>query len=399
MKRRPARPVLREKVREIVIEHTGHRPERVRLESRLVQDLGIDSLDLIELVLSIEEALDITIPEPAESGDPIFESVFTKPDFSVGDLAELVYLQWDSEGRRPGVNRWKGKITKATRSLSPFSQWDGVWVPNAGDPLFKALGANESGHRCYRRLSDGMGCVTIPAATVAFGQRKEEMAAFLIDVEPVSTTAYARFLNSVGPIDSELELLWFSLPSWDKRGIHLPLIRDDGRWIPQAGTETWPMILVSWFGANAYAFWANGDDWRDFEGSSPYLPSGRQFEYAARGTEPRLFPWGADEATPERVSVDRLEFRRRYKLEELPLSPVNERLGVSPFGLRHMAGNVWQWCRDWHDPETKKVRVERGGSWVGPAELARCDYSRGRPPFAKGRCLGFRCVSALPDSS
>ncbi|XZE56067.1 hypothetical protein SH139x_002124 [Planctomycetaceae bacterium SH139] len=38
------------------------------------------------------------------------------------------------------------------------------------------------------------------------------------------------------------------------------------------------------------------------------------------------------------------------------------------------------------------VRSERGGSWVGPIELCRPSYRRGRNPDARGRCLGFRCV-------
>jgi formylglycine-generating enzyme len=39
------------------------------------------------------------------------------------------------------------------------------------------------------------------------------------------------------------------------------------------------------------------------------------------------------------------------------------------------------------------TRSERGGSWIGAAELIRSSYRRARTPHARGRCLGFRCVS------
>ena len=191
---------------------------------------------------------------------------------------------------------------------------------------------------------------------------------------------------------------------------HELLRRSADGWGAVPGAERWPMILVSWYGANAYSRWANGADWRDYRDDAPHLPTEAPWEYAARGPEPREFPWGDGEASADRMRFGLHERAREYGVSELPLAAVNEKLGMSPPGLRHMAGNVWQWCRDWYAPDFYRtdaarepdawcrdpsgVRSERGGSWVGPASLCRSSYRRGRAPAARGRCLGFRCVHA-----
>ena len=171
------------------------------------------------------------------------------------------------------------------------------------------------------------------------------------------------------------------------------------------------MILVSWYGSVAYSLWANRREWRGYR-EGGLLPTEAQWEYAARGPASRRFPWGDDPVTPDRALVGLHRARTAYAWI-LPLAEVQARLGVSPFGLHHMAGNVWQWCADWYAADFYSraeasesnplnscptgIRCERGGSWIGPADLARSSYRRGRPPAARGRCLGFRCVGLLED--
>jgi formylglycine-generating enzyme required for sulfatase activity len=280
----------------------------------------------------------------------------------------------------------------------------------------------------YRRRSDGMRCLLIPAASVEIGSDSPaahhderpkhvvEMDSFLIDAEPVSTTAYCRFLNSVGDVAPNILADWFVLDPEDDRNEHVLVHQVGSEWRPVPGAERWPMILVSWYGANAYSLWANGRDWQGYradQGAEPesFLPTEAQWEYAARGARYQAFPWGDESPAPDRLRYGQHRKGATYRPDTLPMADVNDLLGMSPFGLHHMAGNVWQWCRDWFDqtfyrrPEARrgnpvnvtpgKVRSERGGSWIGPADLCRSSFRRGRPPAARGRCLGFRCINSV----
>ena len=52
-----------DKVKQIVIEQLGVESDKVVLESSFIGDLGADSLDTVELVMALEEAFNIEIPD------------------------------------------------------------------------------------------------------------------------------------------------------------------------------------------------------------------------------------------------------------------------------------------------------------------------------------------------
>ena len=52
-----------EQVKEMLVEKLGVAPEKVTLESEIIKDLGADSLDVVEMLLSLEENFNITVTD------------------------------------------------------------------------------------------------------------------------------------------------------------------------------------------------------------------------------------------------------------------------------------------------------------------------------------------------
>lgn len=57
-----------EKVRAIIVDQIGVGEEEVKLETKLVDDLGIDSLEIFEIVMSLEEEFGLEIPNEDVEG-------------------------------------------------------------------------------------------------------------------------------------------------------------------------------------------------------------------------------------------------------------------------------------------------------------------------------------------
>ena len=52
-----------EKVREIVVEQLGVEEDEVSMDSAFIDDLGADSLDIVELIMALEEEFELEIPD------------------------------------------------------------------------------------------------------------------------------------------------------------------------------------------------------------------------------------------------------------------------------------------------------------------------------------------------
>jgi len=110
------------------------------------------------------------------------------------------------------------------------------------------------------------------------------------------------------------------------------------------GKAAWPVVQVAWDDAMAYARWLGRD-----------LPTEAEWEYAAQGGKGATrFVWGDEPLDPKKpqANVWQGDFpiadsgADGYKAKAAPVGcyPPNG------FGLYDMAGNVWEWAKDWYRP-------------------------------------------------
>ena len=70
---------IEDRIREIVVEQLGVKPEQITPEAKFIEDLGADSLDTVELVMALEEEFGNEIPD--ESAEKLV---------SVGDVIRFI---------------------------------------------------------------------------------------------------------------------------------------------------------------------------------------------------------------------------------------------------------------------------------------------------------------------
>jgi formylglycine-generating enzyme required for sulfatase activity len=218
--------------------------------------------------------------------------------------------------------------------------------------------------------------VRIPAGTFMMGQADPlslraqpphmvTLSAYCIDLTEVTVAAY-RACTAVGcatPSDGP-----GSLCNWES-----------------TDREDHPLNCVNWNEARAYCRSVGGD-----------LPTEAQWEYAARGTDGRTYPWG-NTAPESQLCLGNFS-SPTCAVRSYPS-------GNSPFGVFDMAGNVLEWTLDFYSiytsaavtdptgPDSGPGRVDRGGGYIEVNfDVGRAAFRDYNDPSNRYPSMGFRCV-------
>jgi formylglycine-generating enzyme required for sulfatase activity len=200
-------------------------------------------------------------------------------------------------------------------------------------------------------------------------RRRLEIGAYFIDRKETTNADYLAFVQAVG---AQRPLTWVAPGA-----------------SPIPGDEELPVVTVTQDEAARYAAW-----------KGRRLPTEEEWERAARGTDGRRFPWGAEEPRG-RANVAAGE-AAGGGLRAVGSFPGD----VSPAGCLDMAGNAAEWtsspflCYPAGDARSADfspaMRVVRGGSWRFDGAFARCAWRDRASPGDRMEVVGFRCARDVP---
>jgi len=220
--------------------------------------------------------------------------------------------------------------------------------------------------------------VQIPGGTFQMGSSDIENA------QPVHSVRLGPFEISRFPVTNAEDARYVA-----EQQVRPPQHWTDGK-IPD-GLERHPVVRVTWDQARDYCTWLT-----TIREATVTLPTEAQWEYAAAGSRGARYPWGDDDPTEKHANFD---------MTVGTTTPVGSYpKGATPEGVHDLAGNVWEWCSDWHGsydaaeqtdprgPQTGNGRVLRGGAFRSDPDALRCAYRVGNLPEYAYYGIGFRCV-------
>lgn len=202
---------------------------------------------------------------------------------------------------------------------------------------------------------------------------------YILDHE-VTNSEYAEFLNEKGNQYAG-NTKYINLDTkWKEE--KCKIYKKDSIFYVEKGFEDYPVVFVSWWGAQAYSEWSGGR-----------LPYEAEWEYLAKVS------FGKNEIPKDTLDLycvysENSDFYTKVKSKKPKL------------GIYDLFGNLSEWCYDWYSPDYYRIspkknptgaekgrqKIKRGGSWVSLYKSINQTNRKATNPNNHGITIGFRVV-------
>jgi formylglycine-generating enzyme required for sulfatase activity len=283
-------------------------------------------------------------------------------------------------------------------TTSTADDWYAAWRPEAATEAFPP--AEASLRDAWTRPADNMAMVYVPGGTFEMGSAASQVEAALRLCEEYPDTwgkcELERFQVEAPQHTVTLDGFW--LDRTEVTNTQYGLCVEAGACRPSrlSGDSAYdqaetPVAGIPWQDAAAYCAWAGGR-----------LPTEAEWEYAARGSEGRIYPWGDEFDCAGGNFGDEITGCDDGYAGSAPVGSFPA--GSSWCGVLDLAGNAWEWVADAYGaysgedqtnptgPADGDERILRGGSWAYYPPFLRTAHRYPVPPTADYLAVGFRCA-------
>jgi len=301
---------------------------------------------------------------------------------------------WNSTGN-PTLKNYEGLINNGT-TTGKFSEKVVGLTPN--ETYYVAAYATNQKGTVYGKVikfeTDLIEMAFVEGGTYYMGddngqvdgkpRHKVTVNSFHMTKYEITNKQFCKFLNDIG---SNGNAIIDGVEYINMNSEYCQINYVDGQFVPDAEKENFPVVEVTWYGANAFAQWAGSR-----------LPTEAEWEFAANGG----------------IIGDSTTYSGSNEVDEVSWSNNNSNesahevgtLAPNELGIYDMSGNVWEWCNDWYDPSYYKLKIQadpqgptsgkfralRGGAWDFDYDVGRITNRFGYKPNNPNYNYGFRVV-------
>ncbi len=280
--------------------------------------------------------------------------------------------------------RGRETVATAPEVVEPARHGKSSTAPRIVIPGLVFLRMNEKGYEEHRHEKMGMELIYVPPGEFEMGSdegaedekpvHRVALDGYLIGKYEVTNGEYRAFCKATEHREPEQPLAGYGY----------------AKYFADSRYDEYPVVCVNWEDAKAYCEWAG-----------LRLPTEAEWEYAARGNDGRVYPWGNEEPDGTRAN-----YAKQIGKGDYTRARGSYPAGASACGGLDMAGNVWEWCSDWYGekyyancrdgmrnpqgPGGGSSRVVRGGSWFVDVAYLRGAYRFWYEPGFRLFDYGFR---------